>query len=68
LREQGLFGGNATEVKDSGTLLGVVNHKKQWKLNGYRIYKVLELSHALDFIVDQSGDFVVFEPDGFIVG
>jgi phage tail-like protein len=38
IREQGLFG------EDGNTLLGVVNHKGQWKGNGYRIWKQIELT------------------------
>ena len=44
LREQGIFyGPNATDAKDSGTLLGVVNHKGQWKGSGYRLRKSVEI-------------------------
>ncbi|MBI5788779.1 MAG: hypothetical protein HZA78_08005 [Candidatus Schekmanbacteria bacterium] len=42
IREQGLFA-NATAEKDSGTLLGAVNHKGQWKTSGYRIRKTIEV-------------------------
>jgi phage tail-like protein len=68
IREQGLFAGAATEAPDSGTLLGVINHKRQWKINGYRIIKTLELAHELSFIVDEEEDFLVFGVGDFVVG
>ncbi len=43
IREQGLFA-NAAEAKDSGILLGIINHKGQWKTDGFRLRKTLEIT------------------------
>ncbi len=68
IREQGLFAGDASKEKDSGALIGVINHQRQWKTTGCRIIKTLELAHDLAFIVDESGNFVVYGNDQFVVG
>ncbi len=44
IREQGLFGGAATEQKDSGTLLTLHRHAGQWKNAGWRLRKTIELN------------------------
>lgn len=43
LREQGLFGGNATATANSGFMINAINHKKVAKVNGVQITRFIRL-------------------------
>ncbi|MCC6310983.1 MAG: hypothetical protein IT345_08720 [Trueperaceae bacterium] len=43
IREQGLFGGTATEAKDSGLMVDAINHPAIWKDETIRLVRFIQL-------------------------